>query len=282
MAADKIKIFGYDITLLENSENTIFVIVEKGDFKQAINLSEDDFNDLLHYLDFNARERIDKSYPKNIQMIPQWTKINDSEVSAVMHFSTHGSYYRSYGNPNPLEAMYIAIPQNKLSLNTIEKVQNACGELMEAMGFEMEQKEEPVFGSFFQKSWWKRKFGIVGNEIDDVYSQAKKALILQHQNLPNAEATEKLANAAANFLNSIKDVDTVAARFGALIVVKYNIESKTGLICETLSPDLTMFFESNPQLLSNPNAVFQLFENLKNNPNHFKEVSGPASADNVD
>ncbi|PJE39864.1 MAG: hypothetical protein CUR32_11420 [Flavobacterium sp.] len=282
MPYKKIKILDYECTIIENFKDLLTLIIEKGDYQQIINLDPKRFEDLLSYLKFIQTPSNPLIHPRRRRSITDidWT-VSSVQSTHIYHLGSMKMNTRII-EPNPVEALYIAIPQKKLSLTTIEKIQNACGELMEAMGFEMEQKEEPVMGSFFQKSWWKKKLGLAGSEIDDVYNQTKRALLIQHQNLPNAEATEKLATAAANFLNSIKEVETVAARFGSLIVVKYNVDGKSGLICETLSPELTMFFESHPQLLSNPNGVFQLFENLKNNPNHFKEVTGPASADNID
>ena len=170
------------------------------------------------------------------------------------------------------DSVYISLPQKNISLHTIEKIQNACGEIMEVLGFELEQKEEPVFGSFFQKLWFKLTSRKTREELSEGYDKTKLALELQFLELPNADVTEKLSNAASNLITSLNGVDEAALRIGALLIVKQNIDGNIKIITETLSPELTLLFNNHPQLLNNPRNVYNMINDIRNSPNHFKEV----------
>jgi hypothetical protein len=140
----------------------------------------------------------------------------------------------------------------------IENIQNACGDFMEAVGYELEVKNEPVFGSFFQRIKFKLKHPKTQEEIEDLYNKGKQALEAKYLNLPTAEATEKIANAASKIIDSIADIDEAAIRLGAIIIVKINKNGRSIIVSETVSPSLASTLDNMPNILSNPRAVYEL------------------------
>ncbi|NMH26494.1 hypothetical protein [Flavobacterium silvaticum] len=174
--------------------------------------------------------------------------------------------------------VYIALPQKKISLQTIEGIQNACGDLMDALGFELEQKEEPVIGSFFQRLKFLFTSPKTKREAQDIYDKGKFALELAYLNMPNAEITEKLALASSNMMAQLEHVDEGVIRLGAIILVKYKTDvGNSRIIINTLSPQLTALFDSSPQLMNDPTTVFKMINNIQTLPNHFSNTDEPVS-----
>lgn len=159
--------------------------------------------------------------------------------------------------------VFIALPQREIELLDRETIQNTTGDFMEAMGFELKTEDEPVYGSFFQNLWFKRSKKLVGQELGEVYGKGKQALEAQYLNVPTAEASEKLANAAANLIKALESIDEGVLRMGSLIVVKIEREGKSLILAETVSHKLMCVFEDNSNILSNPAAVYELIKGDK-------------------
>jgi hypothetical protein len=154
--------------------------------------------------------------------------------------------------------VFIGLPQEQIDLFAIENIQNACGEFMEAMGFEMEAKDEPVFGSFFQRLKFVLTSEKTAKEVNDIYQKGKHALEAQQLDLPRAEASEKLANAAAKAIESIQLMDEAVLRLGALLVVKVQKEGKPVILVETISPQMSATLDVNPVILNSPAAIYEI------------------------
>lgn len=169
--------------------------------------------------------------------------------------------------------VFIALPQESIPLDVIENIQNACGELMEALGYELEIAEEPVLGSFYQKLKFILTSPKTKREVAEGFSKAKAALEFNYLNLPSAEATEKLSNAASNLITSLNGVDEGLVRLGALLVVKVTREGKVRILSETLSPELSLLLDKTPQILNNPNTIYELLQSMTNK-NYFNEGDG--------
>jgi hypothetical protein len=137
-----------------------------------------------------------------------------------------------------------------------EKITNACGEFMEALGFEYESEEEPIFNSF----WQKLKFGfsrhVSVQELDGFFSKGKKALELKHVELPTAEQTEKLAGSAQKIASTLEKYEEGVVRLGCLLVLKITIKGEAKLIIQQLNFKQVKYFEANPAVLKNLKTVY--------------------------
>jgi hypothetical protein len=192
----------------------------------------------------------------------------------VTHFRTLGRlprFSKSTEKANEIANVFIALPQKELNIFIIESIQNACGEFMEGLGFEIKTQNEPVYGSFFQKIVFIFKSEKTQKEINSLYEKGKDALVANYLNLPTAEATSKLSEAAASLINSISDIDEAAIRLGAIVIVKTKKNNKTILLTETVSPTLATMLDNSPNILTNPRAVYELLQVEKLKSNVFDE-----------
>lgn len=158
----------------------------------------------------------------------------------------------------PEAEVIIYIPDEFVSLNDSEYITNACGEFMEALGFELQTEDEPVFGSFFKKLKFIFSSTIGEEDLINLYERGKKALELKHIELPTADQTEKLATAAEKLVKSLDAVDEGVIRCGGLIVVKKNIDNKPKIIIQQLSTEMILILDKHPKLIFNPTTMYEL------------------------
>lgn len=161
-----------------------------------------------------------------------------------------------------LATVYIAIPQKEIDLFVVEQIQNACGDFMGVMGFKLKEEEEPVYGSFFQKILFKLKNSKTKEEINEVYVKGKEALETIYLDKPNAQVTQIYADAASNLLKSIESVDEACILIGELFVIKVIIDGREIVIIRNRCRKLEAILQSNPILLHNPRAMYELIETL--------------------
>jgi hypothetical protein len=161
------------------------------------------------------------------------------------------------------EQVFIYLLGKNIPLFEAEKLTNACCEFMEALGYELEQKDEPVYKSFLQKIWFVLKKGAKSSrkEIVDDFSKGKKALELKYVELPTADQTEKLANSALKIVELLKDQEEGIVRLGALLVLKKMINGESKIIIQQLNFELITILDKNPQLLQNLQSVYNLITN---------------------
>lgn len=158
----------------------------------------------------------------------------------------------------PEVEVIIFIPDEYVPLSDAEKITNACGDFMEALGFELETEDEPVFGSFFKRLKYIFSSTIGEEDLVQLYQRGKKALELKHIDLPTADQTEKLASAAEKLVSSLEGVEEGVIRCGALIVVKKNINGVQKLIIQQLSTEMIIILDKHPKLLFNVNTIYEL------------------------
>ena len=152
----------------------------------------------------------------------------------------------------------IFISDEYIRLSDTENITNSCGDFMEALGFELETEDEPVFGSFFKRLKFIFSSTIGEEDLVQLYQRGKKALELKHIELPSAEQTEKLANAAEKLVKSLEGVEEGVIRCGGLIVLKKGVDGKPKLIIQQLSTEMIIILDKHPQLLFNVNTVYEL------------------------
>ena len=165
--------------------------------------------------------------------------------------------------PQKIKAdVFIGLPQEDIDIFTIERIQNATGDFMEAMGFELKAQDEPVFGSFYQRFIYLLN-GEVKQEVSELYRTGKDALNAQLVDLPSAEATSKLLGSAADVIRSLEGVGAAAIRCGSILIVKVTREGVPEIVVETISYELAALLNKNPALLRNPSIVFDLISGMR-------------------
>lgn len=138
-----------------------------------------------------------------------------------------------------------------------EKLTNACGAFIEVFNYELETKDEPIFGSFFNKLSFLKKHS-TEQKIDNAIEKGAKALELKHVELPTAEQTQKLAAAAKDIVDTLKEIDEGVVKIGALLTIKKVVNGKTKLLTLELPFHIRKLFEEKPQLLLNLNTTWQI------------------------
>jgi hypothetical protein len=176
-------------------------------------------------------------------------------------------------NENSSEVI-IYIPE-KPSLFEQENIVNACGEFMEALGYEMKTEDEPIYNSFWQKIKFIFKRNITEEDVNGLFDKGKKALELKYVELPTAEQTEKLANATEKILNSIAKFDNCTIRLGSLLIVKRMVGTESVLKIHQLSLEEIKYLEENNSIIKDVDPLTQLSKlaGPKHSKSEFKELA---------
>ncbi len=153
--------------------------------------------------------------------------------------------------------LYIAIP-GKIELLDAERVTNAAGAVMEAIGFELKQINEPIIGSFFKELWFLIKKTFTPQQIEENIEKAKDALEAIYLDKPMAEAQSDISTSTAALIKSIEHLDEAVIRLARIILVKAVIDGKTVLLTTTITLDLGRLLDSNPTLLHDPAQMYKL------------------------
>jgi hypothetical protein len=157
----------------------------------------------------------------------------------------------------PTSELIIYIPETP-TLYDQENIVNACGEFMEALGFEMKTEDEPVYNSFWQKIKFIFKKNVTEQDVQNLFDKGKKALELKHVELPTAEQTEKLANATEKILHSIEKFDNCTIRLGSLLIVKRMVGPEPILKIHQLTLEEIKYIEENNSILKQSDPIASL------------------------
>ena len=79
-----------------------------------------------------------------------------------------------------------------------------------------------------------------------------KAIELAVIEKAQSEVNKNNAEAAAAYLNSVKDIPEVAARFGSLIMIKLEINGRPQIITSALTTEQLIMLEKNLELMNEP------------------------------
>jgi len=278
----KIRIEDKEMQLIFDQEKeTLLIRISSAEGASEIILKKSQYEEVIWTLIsalFKEKPPIDHSNRFNLNSI-----LDDSYITSLKldfkrdyyHFLHRDFDFNITGNNEKEKAeVFIGIPQEDINLFAIEAIQNACGDFMEALGFELETQDEPVYGSFFQRLKFVLKSDKTKSEVKDIYNKGKQALEAQHLNLPTAEATEKLANAASRIIEAMANIDEGVLRLGAILVVKVQREGKPIVLAETVSPALASTLDNNPRILKNPNAIYELLISEKESQEQIGEAEG--------
>jgi hypothetical protein len=172
-------------------------------------------------------------------------------------------------NEKKASEVIIYIPE-KPSLFEQENIVNACGEFMEALGYEMKTEDEPIYNSFWQKIKFIFKRNITEEDVNNLFDKGKRALELKYVELPTAEQTEKLANATEKILNSIEKFDNCTIRLGSLLIVKRKAGNESVLKIHQLSLEEVKHMEENNSIIKDGDPLTKLSKLAR--PEYFKKV----------
>ena len=81
---------------------------------------------------------------------------------------------------------------------------------------------------------------------------------MKYVELPAAEQTEKLANAAKSLIESMQGFNDAVARLGALLVLKRTVDGEPKVMIQQLSAELIAILDEKPQLLRSPQTIYEL------------------------
>lgn len=115
-------------------------------------------------------------------------------------------------------------------------------------------------GEFVKGSWIRKRIQFVqrifkGKEAREVFDKGKKAIELALLEKTQSEVNRNNAEAAAAFLNSVKEIPNIAARFGSLVVVKITIDGVPNAWTYVLTTNQLIEVEKHPELMNNPHEL---------------------------
>ncbi|MCG2615193.1 PUR family DNA/RNA-binding protein [Terrimonas sp. NA20] len=172
----------------------------------------------------------------------------------------------------PESDIEIYIPQKEVSVLDGERITNACGDFMEALGFEVKTEDEPIYRSFWKKILFVFKKEVSPEEFEKLFRKGKSALELKHVDLPSAEQTEKLATAAQKIVDSLDSFEEGVVRLGTLIVLKKNVNGKSKIVIQQINHDMAKILDDKPQLMKSLQTLYELLTG---------DVIGEKEADNT-
>jgi hypothetical protein len=100
-------------------------------------------------------------------------KKGQSELKALSNKFLEEERGKKY---KPVAEVIIYIPDTRVNIHVAETITNASGDFMEALGFELETEDEPVYSSFLKKLRYVFNKTIGNKDIEKVYDNGKKAL----------------------------------------------------------------------------------------------------------
>ncbi|ABW33432.1 pentapeptide repeat-containing protein [Acaryochloris marina] len=164
----------------------------------------------------------------------------------------------------------IRIFDSDINSNDLSQLQTALDEFTKISGYEEVTVTREELGSFFKDIRYK----IARLFYDDVQREAietgqelyrtGKANILTRLEWKGVESSKQLAEATAALLENVDKFDNVVLQAGKIIVVKITDENGKSTLCSrTVSSEIKFLLERTPQLIDNPQALYDL---LTKNP----------------
>jgi hypothetical protein len=96
----------------------------------------------------------------------------------------------------------------------------------------------------------------------EAFDKVTQGVEMQYLEGPAADATSKLAMAAAQMIQSLQHEDDAVIRVGALLVIKHTRRGKAVVMSQTISNDLRKILDENPTLLAQPASLLRVIKYL--------------------
>ncbi len=135
------------------------------------------------------------------------------------------------------------------------------------LGFDVEDK-----GEFAKGSWIRKGIELItqtknSEEAQEIYEKGRKAIELATIEKVQSEINKNNAEAAAVFLNSVKDIPQAATRIGSLIVLKIQVNGQAQVITTVLTTEQLITVEKDPALMARPDDLLSLITSDKSKMN---------------
>lgn len=175
------------------------------------------------------------------------------DFEGIIRASVKGSELTEHGVEVP-GFMFLSIDD----LNSANYCFEAYIKLVTSLGFEVRD-----LGEFTKGSWIRKGIGLFtaaknSDELQAIYDKGQKAIELATIEKLQSEVNKNNAEAAAAFINSVKDIPEAATRIGSLIIVKAIINGTTKIASTVLSTEQLIKLEKNPLLLTQPGEILML------------------------
>lgn len=153
------------------------------------------------------------------------------------------------------------------------QLQAAIDRYAEACGYDEITVLNESSGSWFKNIRY-RIAKLISQEIQEEgiqtgqeFYRSGKSYALNKLEKTGVESTKQIAEATAEILKAVENLDDVVLLLGKLIVMKYtNDEGRSKTYVKTISSDLQLKLESTPQLLDSPQAIINFLKSQEELP----------------
>jgi len=155
----------------------------------------------------------------------------------------------------------INISDSSLSDIIIDEILQSIDDFMNSLGFELEGKNEPIFGSYYQDVSYKSKEDRNDNGVNQQFQETTDEInqVISNQGL--LESTERLTETTIKLINSLDKINEGVIRLGIILIVKVQVNGRSVLIVESMTPEIEKLFAFNSSLIRNPIEVYKLLTN---------------------
>ncbi len=140
-------------------------------------------------------------------------------------------------------------------INEAQKAFNAYLSFAVFLGLEVTDKGDFYKGSLIRKGINFLSRAKNKEELQALYEKGQKAIELAAIEKAQSEVNKNNAEAAALYLEAVKDIPNVAAQFGSLVVIKLTTNDLEQVFTYVLTTEQLLYLEKNPQLLNQPNSL---------------------------
>lgn len=102
-------------------------------------------------------------------------------------------------------------------------------------------------------------------EVKDFIRKSKQALEYNYLNKRAAESSSLIAQGTASLITALLQVDNACLHAGNLLVIKKTEEGVIKIISRTISPELGLWMEKNPQCFFDPDSALSALSKLDHN-----------------
>lgn len=196
--------------------------------------------------------------------------INEAKYRFPYKFYPNRSSYRKF---NTYQKFQISVYDPEIKSTDLKKLQSAIDSFAEASGYKEVTLISERFGSWFRKVRYKIA-RLISQEVQEEairagkeFYQTGKASTLNYLEKTGVESTKQIAEATAEILKAVENLDDVVLLLGKLIVMKYtNEDGRSKTYVKTISSDLQLKLESTPQLLDSPQAIINFLKSQEELP----------------
>lgn len=128
-----------------------------------------------------------------------------------------------------------------------------------SIGLKITNEGELVKGSYIRRKIQLLERVFLGKESKEIFDKGKKAIELAKLEKVQSEINKNNAEAAAVFLNSVKEIPNVTSRFGSLVVIKITQGGEKEVVTKVLTMEQVIALDKNAKLMKSP---VELLENL--------------------